>query len=167
MTDTERFIQYAIAFERAFATDDWSGLDEFFTDDAVHHVKGGGPFAVLSMGRDEVIANLRRSVDTIDRRFDRRLPEVIAGPEERDGAVWITFRATFEREGLPPLVIEGNHATRFRGDRICRIDEGISRAVGERAATYMREYDSELLPARGADCHSAPRRHEDGARSYI
>ena len=156
MTDTDRFIRYAIEFEKALATDDWSALEPLFTEDAVHHVKGGGPFSVLSLGRDEVLANLRRSVDSIDRRFDRRLPEVIAGPEERDGAVWITFRATFEREGLEPLIVEGNHATRFEGGRISRIDEGISRADGERAALYLRKHEAHLLPPRtGSGTESA------------
>ena len=148
MTNIERFIDYAMAFEQVLATDDWNSLERFFTEDAVHHAKGGGPLAVLSMGRDDVIVGLHRSVAHLDRRFDRRLPEVLTGPEERDGAVWITWRLTLERAGLPSLVVEGSHATSFRGDRICRIDEGLSRATGERVATYLREHGARLRPVR-------------------
>jgi hypothetical protein len=104
---------------------------------------------MLSMGRDEVVAGLHRSVTHLDRRFDRRLPEVLTGPEDRDGAVWITWRLTLEREGLPSLVVEGRHGTTFRGDRICRIDEGLSRATGERVAVYLREHGAQLLPVAG------------------
>ena len=78
MTNTERFIEYAMGFEQVLATDDWSSLERFFTEDAVHHAKGGGPLAVLSMGRDDVIAGLHHSVAHLDRRFDRRRARSVA-----------------------------------------------------------------------------------------
>lgn len=145
-TPIERFVQYALAFEEVLASDDWSRLHEHLTPDAVHTVLGGGPLELCSNGRDAVVAGLRASVESLDRRFDRRLPEIVSGPSERGGVVWMDWRLTLQREGLPDLILEGTHATHFEGGRISRIDEAISNAVTERLEAYLAEHDGRLRP---------------------
>ena len=44
MDMTQRFLGYAAAFEVAYATDDWSHLDPFFTADAVYETLAEPPF---------------------------------------------------------------------------------------------------------------------------
>ena len=52
-----------------------------FAPDAEREVLGGGPLALHSVGRDAVIGDLKRNVEDMDRRFDLRIPEIVAGPE--------------------------------------------------------------------------------------
>jgi len=146
-----RFTAYALAFEQVLVDDDWSRLEQYFSPDAVRHVVGGGPLAEHSSGREAVIADLRACVEELDRRFDRRLPEILSGPSERDGVVWIDWRLTLQRDGLPDLRVEGTHGTHFDGERICRIEEAVNNEVTLRLEAYLDEYGSRLRPA-------APRR---------
>ena len=145
----ERFAEYAIAFEEVFRDDGWQRLEPFFAADAEHVVEGGGPLAHHSIGRAAVIDDLRQSVHALDRRFDRRLPEIVAGPEERDGAVWIAWRLTFQRDGLPDLRIEGDHRTVYRGDAIARIEETIAPEVGPVLEAYFAAHGERLHPNGG------------------
>lgn len=157
----ERFAQYAIAFEEVFRDDDWHRLEAFFTADAEHVVEGGGPLALHSQGRAAVIDDLRQSVDALDRRFDRRLPEIVAGPEERDGAVWMAWRLTFQRDGLPDLRIEGDHRTVYRGDAIARIEETIAPEVGPALEAYFAAHGARLHPNGGSRAERAADAHID------
>jgi ketosteroid isomerase-like protein len=154
----ERFAQYAIAFEEVFIDDRWERLEPFFTADAEHVVTGGGPLAVHSKGRASVISDLRQSVDACDRRFDRRLPEIIAGPEERDGAVWMAWRLTLQRDGAPDLRIEGDHLAVYRGDALVRIEETLGPEVGPALEAYVAAYGDRLHPygGRRAETVGAP-----------
>lgn len=145
-TPIEELAAYAMAFEHAFRDDDWQRLAPHFTADAEHEVLGGGPLARHSVGRTAVIADLQRGVEDMDRRFDERIPEVLAGPDLRDGAVWMDWRLTLRRAGLPDLVVEGNHGTWHRDGAIARIEENVSAAVGERVESYLTRHDAALRP---------------------
>ncbi len=143
----EELAAYAMAFEHTFADDDWQRLTPHFTPDAEREVLGGGPLAIHSVGREHVIADLKRNVEDLDRRFDLRIPEVLAGPEERDGAVWMDWRLTLRRAGIPDLVVEGRHGTRHRDGRITRIEEHVSDAVGGAVERYLTRHAAALKPA--------------------
>jgi hypothetical protein len=52
MDKLTRFGEYAAKFEEVFANDQWSDLGDFFSEDAVYEVIGGGPFAGRHVGRD-------------------------------------------------------------------------------------------------------------------
>jgi hypothetical protein len=149
VNDVERFVEYALAFEEVLRSEDWTSLERFFADDAVHRVVGGGPLALHSVGRRAVIDDLRQSVAGLDRRFDERVPEVRSGPIERDGAVWMDWRMTLRRRDLPDLVVEGDHATHYRDGLIVRIDETIPDAIGERVEQYLARHDAALHPVGG------------------
>ncbi len=75
-TDIEQFAAYAMAFEQTFADDDWSRLTPHLAPDAEHEVFGGGPLAWHAVGRAELVADQKRNVEDMDRRFDLRIPEV-------------------------------------------------------------------------------------------
>jgi hypothetical protein len=142
----EELAAYAMAFEHTFADDDWQRLTPHFAPDAEREVLGGGPLAFHSVGREHVIADLKRNVEDMDRRFDLRVPEVLAGPEERDGAVWMEWRLTLRRAGIPDLVVEGRHGTWHRDGRITRIEEHVSDAVGATVERYLSRHASALAP---------------------
>jgi hypothetical protein len=145
-TNVEQLAAYAMAFEQTFADDDWSRLAPHFAADAEREVLGGGILAYHSVGREHVIGDLKRNVEDMDRRFDLRIPEVLAGPEERNGAVWMDWRLTLRRAGLPDLIVEGSHGTWHRDGVITRIEEHVSDAVGARVEAYLAKHAAALEP---------------------
>ena len=157
MSTLDQFVAYAIAFEQVLETDDWTALEPFFTPDAVHETRGGGPLAGCWQGRDAVIAGLRYGVGILDRRFDRRVPEVRSGPEVRGDSVWMTWRLRLERAGLPDLVIDGSHDAVMRDGAIWRLEEALSPVQSERLTTYLETHDARLRAAEPSPCaYAAP-----------
>jgi len=150
MDSVESFARYAIAFEQAFVTDDWSPVAEHFTEDAVYETFGTGFLAGCATGRNEVIARLRRNVDNLDRRFDERVPEILEGPSEREGGVWMRFALRLLRAGLPELRITGDHTVYFHGGRICRIEEYVPTPVGTAVDAFLAAHAAALKPAAAA-----------------
>lgn len=146
-TALEQLAAYAMAFEQTFADDDWSRLAPHFAPTAEREVLGGGMLAHHSVGRDELIADLRRNVADLDRRFDLRIPEILAGPDERDGVVWMNWRLTLRRAGIPDLLVEGSHGTWHRDGQITRIEERVSDEVGARVDAFVAKHDAALRPA--------------------
>jgi hypothetical protein len=110
-----RFSAYADAFEVAYATDDWSVLEPFFTPDASSELNGS-----RVDGRPGVLGSFRDGVAMFDRRFDSRTLEIIEGPEIADGIVRIKTVNRYERAGLEPLELVGEEWFHFEGDRIAR-----------------------------------------------
>jgi predicted ester cyclase len=149
-TPLERCFQYMRAFEVAFLTGDASVLAPHFAPDAIHSVANGGPLACHHVGRDAVIAGLRDDVDRIDRRFDVRIPEVVEGPLTRGDGVWMRFRLTLRRAGLPDLVIDGDHLASYRDGAIARLAECLDDGVGARVGAYLAAWSDSLRPAGSA-----------------
>lgn len=143
----DRFAHYAFAFEQAFAADDWGPLAEHFTDGAVYETFGAAPLAGRARGRAAVVDRLRTLVGALDRRFDLRLPEILAGPDERDGGAWMRFGLTLQRAALPDLRITGDHTVYVEGERISRIEEYVPVVVCEAVAVYLSEHSAQLKPA--------------------
>jgi steroid delta-isomerase-like uncharacterized protein len=164
-TSLEQLAAYALAFEQTFADDDWNRLVPHFAPTAEREVLGGGVLAYHSVGREEVLADLRRNVGAMDRRFDLRVPEVLAGPAEREGAVWMDWRLTFRRAGIPDLIVEGSHGTWHHDGVITRIEERVSDEVGARVEAFLTAHDGALRPAPG-DAPIAVGRMRSLAESY-
>lgn len=148
MNAVDRFAEYALAFEQAFVTDDWAPVAEHFSEDAVYETFGAGLLAGRAQGRAAVVKRLTQGVNALDRRFDERVPEILEGPCEREGGVWIRFGVTFKRAGLSDLRVTGDHTTYFDGGRIYRIEEYVCTSVGNAVDAYLAAHDAQLKPAR-------------------
>lgn len=146
MNKIERFMEYAQAFERVYTSDDWSLLAPYFTEDAVYEVTGSGEFDGRYGPRDVLFSSLKSVLDRFDRRFDERSVEVVAGPEERDGAVWLGWQATYKRAGLPPLVIKGEEIARFDDDaqRIAILEDHYAPAEAAEMSRFLADHADEL-----------------------
>jgi len=81
MDPVKRFIEYAAAFEQAFADDDWARLEPYFAADAIYAVTGGAPLGGRWEGRKQVLERLRESVNELDRKFDERRVEPVGTPK--------------------------------------------------------------------------------------
>jgi hypothetical protein len=145
MTDRIPFLAYARDFEIAFATGQWSLLEPHFAPAAIHLVAGEGPLACDDRGREAVIAGLRRSVETLDLRFDSRVPEILDGPTLRDDGLWMRWRLSFRRAGLAPLELEGEHVAAFERGVITAIHETLLDGA-DRARRVPARHDAALRP---------------------
>lgn len=149
-TDLERFLRFAQDFEVSFWSEQWGVAAAHLADDARHLVHASGSLFADDRGRDAVIAGLRASVDGMDRRFDVRIPEVLAGPTTRKGGIWMRYALRLRRAGLPELAFEGEHVARFRDGRLVEIEETLPPGTGERVDAFLREHDAKLRPAASA-----------------
>ncbi|HEY2388442.1 MAG TPA: hypothetical protein VGK30_15915 [Candidatus Binatia bacterium] len=139
----ERVRGFADAFEAAYATDDWTVLEPFLTENASSELNGA-----RVEGRAAVLDSFRVSCDAFDRRFDRRAMRIIEGPELQDGAVRIKTVNTYERAGLAPLELIGEEWFHFDGDRIARhVDQVVN---GADVMTFLAEHGTALRPLRAA-----------------
>ncbi len=147
MDPIQRFGEYAAAFERAYASDDWSELGAFFTEDAVYEVPGGPPFGGRAEGRDAVVAHLRRSVNAFDRRFPSRRLELLDGPSLRGDRVWMRWRASYSGPGIPELVLDGEESVVFDGDRIRRLEDRFPPEAAAITEMWFRSFEDRIAPA--------------------
>jgi ketosteroid isomerase-like protein len=138
-------MNYAIAFEAAYATDDWSKIDPSFTDDAVYQPLGA--FGGAIEGRDAVKSAFKMMVNAFDRRFASRAVEVIEGPTERDGSVWFRWAATYTLPDAPALRMIGEETLVFEGGRIRRMEDRMSEEETQKVQAYLATHGAKLKPA--------------------
>ena len=152
MSHIPRFIAYAAAFEEAYASDDWSTLEEYFSEDCVYEIG----LAALGMerceGRAAILAWFPDVLDRFDRRFASRELARIEGPTEEDDEVRIRGTARYRAEGVPDLVLELEETARFEGDRIVHLEDRYTPEMQSETESYLRKYAATLgiepFPAR-------------------
>jgi len=160
MSERVRFSEYVRDFELAWLTGEWQRLEPHFTPDARHRVPGCAPLACDDRGRRAVVAGLRRSVEVLDRRFDARIAEILEGPTERDGGLWMRFGLRFERHGLPALTFAGDHLAVYDGAAIARLDERLEDGADARVAEYLERHAAALRPEAAAPAPPSPEQAE-------
>lgn len=148
MGNIDRYVAYATAFEETYASDNWSKLESFFTEDAVYEFLAPAPFGGKYEGRTAVLTQFKNSVNALDRRFDSRKVEVLEGPTEQDGVVWIRWSAVYTHAGAPACRMEGEERAVFTGDRMCRLTDSITDAEAGRIGAYFAQHGAKLKPAK-------------------
>lgn len=137
MNIRDRFLAYAEAFEKSLVDDDWSGLEPYFTEDAVYE---GEPRAE---SRAAVIAKFQHSVEGFDRRMDSRTPR-FQPPTVHGDTLTMLSLVTYTKAGLPDLVISGVQAAVFSGDRIARLSDGLDPGRQEAVDRWMADHGKGL-----------------------
>ena len=89
MSVIPHFVKYAAAFEEAYASDDWSLVAPFFTDDAVYEAQLPEPLGGRFEGRAAILGYFQFVLDNFDRRFASREIGLISGPREEGDSVWL------------------------------------------------------------------------------
>ena len=137
MSIPARYQAYAEAFEESYEDDDWSRLEQYFTEDAVYE---GDPDA---RGRDAVLAKLKGGVDAFDRRMDSRTPD-FQEPSVEGDTLTMKWKVTYTKAGAPDLAISGLEQAIFEGDRIKLLrdvfDPEAEKALGE----WMQQHGTSL-----------------------
>ena len=144
MSNLPRFAAYAAAFERAYESDDWEPLEDFFTEDAVYEV--GLPLlgAERCEGREEILSWFQRVLDGFDRRFEGRTLEGREGPREEGDAIWIRGAAIYRAPGLPDFTLELEETAHFREGRIYRLVDAYSEEMKAEARRFLGEVGPKL-----------------------
>jgi ketosteroid isomerase-like protein len=144
MSKISRFAAYAAAFEEAFVSDDWSGVEPFFTEDAVYEVELDPPMGGRFEGRDAILAYFKSILDRYDRRFESRTVAVLDGPVEDGDSVWVRGSATYRSKGVPEFVLELEETITFEGDRIRRLEDAYEPSTRESISSYLKEHGQKL-----------------------
>jgi hypothetical protein len=140
-----RFAAYAAAFEKAYASGDWSLLEPYFTDAAVYEVPDlAPPLGGRCEGRDAILAYFGRVIDAFDRRFASREIGLVAGPRESGDSVWLRGWAVYRAPGVPDLRFELEETAWFEGDRIRRLEDRYDPAAREALEAYRAAHGAKL-----------------------
>lgn len=138
MTILDRYRAYADAFEESYEDDDWSRIEEFFTEAAVYE---GDPDA---QGREAVLAKLKGGIDAFDRRMDSRTPDFDAPTVDGD-TLEMKWRVTYTKSGAPDLVISGTEVAVFDGDRIARLRDVFDPEAEKNMGQWMTAHGALLV----------------------
>jgi len=137
MSIQDRYQAYADAFEESYVDDDWSRIEQYFTENAVYE---GDPDA---RGREAVLAKLKGGVDDFDRKMDKRTPD-FQTPSVEGNTLTMKWTVTYQKAGAPDLVLSGVETAVFEGDRIALLrddfDPDAQKAMGE----WMAEHGAKL-----------------------
>lgn len=148
MSSIPHFARYAAAFEKAYASDDWSLVAPFFTEDAVYEAQLPAPLGGRFAGRDAILGYFRFVLDGFDRRFASREVTLVEGPREEGDSVWIRGRARYTAAGLPDLVFELEETAWFQDGRIRRLEDRYDAATVRALEEYLRAHGTKLGVAR-------------------
>ena len=140
MTLLERYQAYADDFERTFVDDDWSRLEQYFTEDAAYVTTANG---LRVDGRATVLAVLQASVSSFDRRCSTRSLVSTEGPHQQGNEVHREWAATYTLDGAPLIQISGSERAVFQGDRIRLLEVTMTPETLSRLMSYAATH---ILP---------------------
>jgi len=144
MSKIARFAAYANAFEKAFANDDWSLVEPYFTEGAVYEVDLEPPMGGVFEGRAAILAYFEEVVNAFDCKFATRDIALLEGPKVEGDSVWIRGNATYRAEGVPEFVLELEETVHLAGDRIERMEDHYEPAMKEAISAYLAEHGPKL-----------------------
>ena len=91
-----RFIRYAMAFERAFKSDDWAQVASHFHPEATYEVIGTGTeWDGVVKYPQGITAFFKKMLDALDRRFQSRTPGLDGMPRMKDGVFTLPWKARY------------------------------------------------------------------------
>jgi ketosteroid isomerase-like protein len=137
MSIADRYQAYADAFEESYADDDWSRIEQYFTEDAVYE---GDPAA---KGREAVLGKLKGGVDAFDRRMDSRTPD-FQTPSVDGDTLTMSWTVNYTKAGAPDLSISGVETAIFEGDRIKLLRDTFDPEAQKRMGEWMAKHGAKL-----------------------
>ena len=139
-------MNYAADFERTLADDDWSRLEQYFSEDAVYRVEGD-LFGCELTGPDSIFAGMKKSLDGFDRNFPEREIAMTEGPSVEGNEMRVSWTVTYHRHDLPDFVLRGKTLARIRDDKIELLVDSYDESVNAEVAGWTRETGVELDPS--------------------
>lgn len=115
MLELVRFARYALRFERACKSDDWSRVRRSFADDAHYIIDGAAVFTGEIVGGDAIVSKFRQMLNDFDRRFDKRVPGLRGLPKVKHGTVSFAWTAKYLVGGESALLTGSSDVTFDKG----------------------------------------------------
>ena len=144
MTPLETFLAYAADFEASFGDDDWTRCEKYFADDAVYEVTGIAAFACHLEGPTAILAGMKKSLDSLDRKLDSRKIAVLSELVESGTAIDVDWKVTYTLGDAPPLGLLGHSHAEVVDGKIVRLVDSYSAEMGEAAAAWILEHGAGL-----------------------
>ena len=138
MDPADTFLRYAADFEKCFADDDWSRLDRHFTAETVYRVESDR-FGCVLTGPRAIGAGMKKSLDGMDRRFDKREIRVTEGPAIEGDTLRVGWTVTYTTGDHPPFVLPGASTARVTAGRIVELVDTFDASVGDAMARWQRD----------------------------
>ncbi len=139
------WLEHIAAFDKTVEDDNWDRLVPFFHEDIRYFVTGA-PFACDIQGRDAVFAGFKKSLDGLDRKFDKRdwrCGEIMVSPPN---LIKGTIIGTYEMTGKPPLQFGVQSIWGFTDDKISLMVDlyDISRMDAINSLDWLEEHGVEF-----------------------
>jgi hypothetical protein len=139
MSIQDCFLAYVDAFEITYKDNDWSRLEQYFTEGATYD-SGLGDAA---HGRAAVMAKLESAVDGFDRLMDTRVVDFT--PPVTDGdTVRTQWTARYSKAGVPDLQFGGTEYAQFDGDRISHLRDELDAGTAEALNNWLGQHGESL-----------------------
>jgi hypothetical protein len=142
MSIKDRYAAYADAFEQTFEDDDWTRIEEYFTEDAIYRPNGTEEGQIA--GRDATLERLKGGVDQFDRRMDLREIRFTNDLRENGSFVEADWEVKYQKAGTPDVVISGTETAEFRGDRIYILSDTFEPEAKAKIEAWMRDHGKTL-----------------------
>ena len=140
MTPIDTFRAYFEAFEETYLDNNWDRIAPYFASDITYKNAEGETLK----GQTAALDYLKTSVDSLDRRFDKRefigLPDISASHD----TITMDFTVRYQKDGVPDLLISGKEVARFSGDQIQQMDDVFDDTTLADFATWMEKYGALL-----------------------
>ena len=140
-----RFVNYAIDFEAAYVTGDWSRIGSYFTSDAIYCVRNSN-FDCEIRRPGNIIAGFKRSVDGFDRKLKRSL-WVVDGPDENQDSTSFIWHGVYRCNDCPPLSLSARQTACYRDGLIERLTDEYLPGCADAAANWLNEHKPDLDPS--------------------
>jgi len=119
LSNLPTFGNYAADFEQSLRDDDWTRLEQYFSDDA-SYLPGDGTEA---KGRAAVMQALQDSVNTLERKSDSR--ELVGEPQisEAGNTITLNYALKYTKSGHPDLHLNGCETVDYANGLIERMED--------------------------------------------
>jgi hypothetical protein len=148
MSPTERFMEYALEFEKTYVDDDWTRLERFFAPDAVYEVRGVS-FGCRLVGPEAIFRGIKTCLDGFDRRMAGREIAVVEPPRVDGDRVTVGMTVTYRRPGAPDFVLRGRVSARHRDGRIVELVDEYGPEVDPAIHAWMRDHAPDAVATYG------------------
>lgn len=142
---TARLLDYAIDFEVAFKTDDWSNVVLHFASDAGYEVRNTY-FDCSLTGSINIVEGFKQSLDGFDRHLKRSL-SVVEGPHEHGEQVSFVWVGRYSALDAPTLELSARQTLCFEHGLIVLITDEFLPGHGEQAEQWIQTYQPHLNPS--------------------
>lgn len=137
---------YAADFELSYTDDDWTRVRNHFAEDVVYEVKAES-FGCKLVGREAIVAGLKKSLDGFDRRFDTREIELVGEPKIDGEVLSAAWKVHYAKAGYDPFTLRGSSTARCVDGKVLHLMDVYELSAENEFAEWRRSNDLDVNPA--------------------